>query len=265
MPRVKILPFVDFLDANRVFDGAAVPEGALAWFQTLASTTLDEGEQSVLVVVADDDGVIRAALPLVRNGSGKLRALTSPYTTLFAPALRDPNWSHFLGSQARSFVPKALRLDGLDVAEPGTAAFIEGLSESGLAIARFAHFKNWFEEISDFNSYWAMRPTRLRSTVRRKLTALQRAHTINFQSAADGSQLEEALSAYLEVYRSSWKPPEPHPQFIETLARRLSNEGTIRLATMKLDSIVVAAQIWLVFRGKATIFKLAHREDAVEF
>lgn len=147
MPYIRLLPLVDWCDALSLFDSAAAAEGTLGWFQTLAQTTLGEGEESFLTAAFDDQGVLRAALPLVRAKNNKLRALTSPYTTLFAPALYDEKWSRFIGSQARSFVTSTLAIDALDLSDPPISAFVDGLFKSGLAVACFAHFENWFEEI----------------------------------------------------------------------------------------------------------------------
>lgn len=100
--------------------------------------------------------------------------------------------------------------------------------------------------------------------MRRKLKSISKTHLVEFQSLVSGPEFEQALADYLEVYRSSWKAAEPHPQFIATLARRLRSERGVRIALMKLDGNAIAAQIWLTRHGKATIFKLAHREDALE-
>jgi CelD/BcsL family acetyltransferase involved in cellulose biosynthesis len=41
--------------------------------------------------------------------------------------------------------------------------------------------------------------------------------------------------------------------------------GALRLATYHLDGVPAAAQLWIVWRGRATIFKLAHDERVAEF
>ena len=265
MPKVKLLSFHDFSAAAALFAIATVPEGTAGWFETVALTTLAPGEEAVLAAAVDDGGMVQSALPLVRDRQGKLRSLTAPYTTLFAPAFPNATWARYLGLQFGSVVNNVLRLDALDPRDPGTRAFFEGLQNTKLFCARFGHFANWFEVIADFEEYWETRPAKLRSTFRRKSTALSKGRSAAFQFESHGLGLEKALAAYLEVYESSWKVAEPHPAFISKMVRRLSVDGTVRLATMNLDGTAIAAQVWLVRGTKATIFKLAHRQDAAKF
>lgn len=234
-------------------------EGSLAWFQTLAATTLSAGETAILAL-AKEGGSLFGALPLVRAEAG-VRALTAPYTTRYTPALPIPEAAYELGKRARAYAGGVLRLDALDPADSGTAAFLQGLGASGLAVAGYEGFANWHEPISTFGDYWEKRPSRLRSTVRRKLAAANRAGASFTCIRAD---FDQAIAVYGEIYSSSWKVPEAHPQFIATMVRELGREGFIRIGLMSMVDRPVAAQIWLVSGGKATIFKLAHREDATE-
>ena len=45
---------------------------------------------------------------------------------------------------------------------------------------------------------------------------------------------------------------------IEDLARACAAEGALRLGILHLDGAPIAAQIWIVWSGKATLYKLAH-------
>jgi CelD/BcsL family acetyltransferase involved in cellulose biosynthesis len=265
MPQLKLLPFNEFSSAAAVFEGAIAPEGTLAWFETLALSTLAEGEEAVLAAAVDDAGQVQAALPLARDRFGALRSLTSPYTTLFAPAFSNAAWAQHLGSELGSVVATVLRLDAMDPTEHRMRAFLLGLQSSKLICARFANFPNWFDVIEQFEDYWLKRPTKLKSTVRRKLAALSKTRLVQFRYERNGPGLESALKAYLDVYGSSWKSAEPHPGFIPTMVKRLGSEGALRLATLSSDDVAIAAQIWLLRGPKATIFKLGHRQDAAEF
>ncbi|MDE2181832.1 MAG: GNAT family N-acetyltransferase [Alphaproteobacteria bacterium] len=240
------------------FARSGTAEGSLAWFRTLASTTLAPGEEAVVLEAKDGAGAPLAILPLVRKGRA-LRALTAPYTTRFAPALPEVDLAHLVGRRAAEFVDGVLQLDALDCREPSMAAFAEGLEHSGLAVARYRHFGNWYEPVCDFDDYWRNRPSRLRTTVRRKLN---QAPAVEFRCARSPAELAAAFTGYEEVYRSSWKVPEPHAGFMPAMVKALGDEGLVRLGTMSLAGDVVAAQIWLLSGAKATIFKLAHRESA---
>jgi hypothetical protein len=154
-----------------------------------------------------------------------------------------------------------LRLDGLDLADPGTAAFLHGLQDSGLAVLQYEGFANWYEPVSVFDSYWSARPSRLRTTVRRKLAAATKSG-LEFLVFRDN--FDRPLAIYDEIYGSSWKTPEPHPSFMSEMVNNLGAAGLIRMGVMSIAGRAVAAQIWLVRAGRGTIFKLAHREDAAE-
>ena len=259
MTEIAVLPFPGESAFGGLFDTATCAEGRLAWFETLARTTLARDEHAVLVV-ASDGGKPKGVLPLVRTRKG-LRALTAPYTTRYAPPLPDARIARELGLRAREYVSGALRLDGLDPDDAGSAAFLQGLSNSGLVTARYRGYANWYEPVTDFESWWAQRPSRLKTTVRRKLSAAMK-QGAKFQCVGDG--FDEAVAAYQEIHGESWKDAEPYPEFIPAMVRTLGPEGLVRIGIMTLAGKAVAAQIWLVCGRRATIFKLAHREDAAE-
>ena len=259
MAEIIVLPFPDEFALGGLFASARSAEGRLSWFETLARTTLLPQEHAVMIV-ALDDGRPKAALPLVRGRDG-LRALTAPYTTLYAPPLLEPAVARELGSRAREYVPAVLRLDGLDAEDAGAAALLDGLSSSGLASACYRGFANWYEPVSDFAAWWSLRPSRLKTTVRRKFSAAAK-RGATFQCVRDS--FDDAIAIYEAIHGSSWKDAEPYPQFIAAMVRALGSEGLVRIGIMRIAGTPVAAQIWLVCRRRGTIFKLAHREDAAE-
>ncbi len=253
MDNLSVIPIKDA--PPDLLAAAEHPEGTLPWFHTLAATTLDPGEQAVVAVLARAGKPI-AAIPLARGGRGT-RGLTAPYTTEFAPLFRDAEAAHALGRLGRAYAGGVLRLDGLDLSNPKCTALLDGLQHSGLACAVYEGFANWFEPVTSFQEYWARRPSRLKETVRRKTKAVARSG-LSFTCLR--SQTETAAATYAEIYGTSWKQAEPHPDFIPKLLANLGDD--IRLGVMSLGGTAVAAQIWLVRNGKGTIFKLAHREGA---
>jgi len=260
MAEIVILPLSEHSPLTALFERPISAEGSYGWFESLAETTLDPGEEAIMAALSEN-GATRGALPLARKGA-RTRALTAPYTTLYAPALPEPEWARMLGVRAREYAGGVLRLDAMDKDAPGVAAFLEGLRESGLISAQYRHFANWFEPVADFESYWAARPSRLRATVQRKL-AQARGQGADFRCYREN--FEGAIAIYEEIYRASWKTAEPHPHFIANMIKKLSREEFVRVGVMILAERPVAAQIWLVCGRKATIFKLAHREDATEY
>ncbi len=238
---------------------AGSAEGSAGWFETLSATTLSPGEQAVMAVLAEGDDAALAGLPLVERPDRSLRALTAPYTTLYAPPLGSPDAAEALARGLRPLVRGRLVLDALDPADPTVAGLVRGLAAGGLAAARYRHFANWHEEIPSFEAYWAGRPSDLKETVRRKSRKLERDSRLRFACFTAPEDMADAAAIYETIYAESWKEPEPDPDFIGTMLRSLAEEGAARVGIAYIDEAPAAAAIWLVRHRHATIFKLAHR------
>jgi CelD/BcsL family acetyltransferase involved in cellulose biosynthesis len=257
MAEIEILSLSESARLSPLFERSVCAEGSYGWFQSLAETTLDPGEEAIVAIVLCD-GAARVALPLARKGPA-VRGLAAPYTTVYSPPLSEPHWARVLGARAASYVAGSLRLDALDPVDAGVAAYLDGVASSGLIAAQYRHFVNCYEPIDNFEEYWNARPSRLKVTVRRKL-AQARALQAGFRCYRQS--FGEAVAIYEDIYRASWKAAEPHPRFIAEMVEKLARQGFVRLGIMMLAERPVAAQIWLVCGRKATIFKLAHRQDA---
>ena len=107
----------------------------------------------------------------------------------------------------------------------------------------------------DFASYWASRPGKLRSTVKRK----GKGDPFRIELLRDFS--EQAWNAYVSVYRRSWKQTEASFDFLKELAKRESTAGTLRMGFAYKDDVPVAAQLWTVENGEALIHKLAYDSE----
>jgi hypothetical protein len=245
-------------DIRALFDRQMRAEGSWDWFEILAATTLSGREEACVAVLVDAKGGALAAIPLVLIDGQVVRGLTSPYTTLFcAPLGGEADARHF-GRLLAARVGAGLRLDALDGSERVTTALAEGLATGGLSVLRFRHFANWFEPVQNFAEYWNSRGSKLKATVKRKAAPLLRENRLSFELVDLTARWREAGRIYQAIYAKSWKPPEPHPLFIDSLLERLGPAGTARLAIARIDGVPVAVQIWLVQDGRATIFKLAH-------
>jgi Acetyltransferase (GNAT) domain len=108
----------------------------------------------------------------------------------------------------------------------------------------------------DFTTYWSQRPSRLRNTGARKAKAA------GLQTIVHDRFDEAAWADYETVYRASWKPEEGSFPFLRALAEQEGAAGTLRLGLAYHEGRPVAAQLWLVEDGVATIHKLAYAEDA---
>ncbi len=110
----------------------------------------------------------------------------------------------------------------------------------------------------NFEAYWAKRPSRLRNTAARKAKAAQL--DIHIHRTFDAA----AWADYETVYEASWKPEEGAPAFLRALAEQEGAAGTLRLGIAAKDGKPLAAQLWLVENGQATIHKLAYATDSKE-
>ncbi|WP_207479339.1 GNAT family N-acetyltransferase [Arenibaculum pallidiluteum] len=258
------------LERSATLTGLRLPPPAdffdsAAWFEILAGTCLPPGSSVQIHLVCDGGGPL-LALPMAREGA-LLGAIANFYTCRFGPPRREDDdggsalaeavehWARALrrGSER----PGRLRFQALD--DPGPLR--AGLRRAGWLTETWPHFGNWYQPVAGigFGDYWSGRPQRLRNTVARKARALGRAgHRAEFAVVTDP---ERAVALYETVYAQSWKAPEPHPGFMPALIRRGMPLGAVRVGAMTIDGEPAAAQVWLVWRRRATIFKLAYAES----
>jgi hypothetical protein len=116
----------------------------------------------------------------------------------------------------------------------------------------------WMADVAglSFADYWKKRAAKLRNTAERK------ARSADLDCRVYNSFHHGAWTEYEQVYRASWKPQEGSPAFLRALAEQEGAAGTLRLGIARSGGRPIAAQFWLVENGRATIHKLAYREDA---
>jgi hypothetical protein len=254
---VQFIPFDAVSPSVRsVFSGTGRAEADWSWFATIAQSALLADEELVIAALLDERGVCHSALPLVRKG-GLLRGAVSCYTTEFLPPLQEKKSAFLLG---RGLGEKCLelRLDSLHDQTSFAVAFLDGLRSAGFAIETYRHFANWYEGISDFATYWEARDGRLKSLVHRKGKRLFSEKRIAFERVDLLSDVDRGIALYETIYARSWKEPEQHARFMETLMKNLGMSGLAQLGVAHIDGKPAAAQVWLVRAPQATIFKLAH-------
>jgi hypothetical protein len=101
------------------------------------------------------------------------------------------------------------RLDALPEEWPQRSICSDAACDAGLAVRRFDHFGNWYEDTrgQSWETYLAARPSQLREAIRRKLRG-----NYSFELITGGERLEAGVDAFETVYGRSWKdvPMEPH-------------------------------------------------------
>jgi hypothetical protein len=134
------------------------------------------------------------------------------------------------------------------------------LRRAGFLVGCAFNSGTWYEETTtlDFAGYLAARPSELRNTWRRKRIRLERSNRLSTSFFSNPEGIDQAIADYLTIYAASWKPPEDFPQFIPALIRLAAELGALRLGIYYIDGMPAAAQFWILWRGRAVIYKLAH-------
>jgi Acetyltransferase (GNAT) domain len=249
--------------------------GTLMWYRNFAATCLDPGDTPVFFELSDGAGgrtVMMMRLRQDRRAPLRLRtlaSLTNYYSCWFSPLglehMRDPaaaieDWGRTLRNWQER--PHRIRFDALDSVSPEIDTLATGLRRAGYWIERYPQFGNWFLSVADrdFRRYWLSRAPELRHTIERKERALRLRHAVVLDIIGEPDGAEAAIAQYEQVYAASWKEAEPYSRFIPGLIRAGLGARSLEVGILRIDGTPVAAQIWVFFNGRATIFKLAHAE-----
>jgi hypothetical protein len=228
----------------------------LSWYRLLERHCPPPGK--LLVARAEDERGDRSWLFLTIQ-QGRASAYANWYTLLYNGVFAvegDSNWhldtAIAVALRRRGLI--SIDLHALWVPESYGATF--GLS--GWFAFRQDTSATWIADTAGlaFDDYWRRRPAKLRNTAERKAKSSHLDCSIH--NSFDG----DAWSDYEEIYRHSWKPEEGSPAFLRALAEQEGAAGTLRLGIARSGGRPLAAQFWLVENGRATIHKLAYREDA---
>lgn len=248
-----------------------------AWFERFAARFLEPGDRlSLLTAEGNVEAEAPRALLVGRHrerdslayGGRTFTSLDNFYSLAYAPLL-DPSCAPKtvlapLIAKLRDRSPPydLLRFQPLDPRDPGFAALWDCLRDSGYALQAYRHFETWYEATAGvcFGDYLETRPAILRGTIQRKRRGLERAGRLRFRVVAEGPELDRAIADYERVYAAGWKAPEPEfaAAFIRDLVPILAAAGALRLGILELDGAPIAAQIWILWHGVATVYKLAH-------
>ena len=245
------------------------------WFESLAEAILESGERLSLVG-HESDCADRKPLALLvgrhrdrdpeLNSARAFTALANYYTMDYAPLMVSGSERvHALQSilkALRSGKPAydAIRFQPLDRDHTDFETLAAAMKQAGWFTRPYFHFGNWYQSVEglSYADYFAERPGALRNTLARKGATLCRSGEACFELVSDSDEVERGIATYHAIYERSWKSPEPYPQVITDLMRSSAAQGALRLGILSLNDQPVAAQIWIVWQGRATLYKLAH-------
>ena len=243
----------------------------LAWFENLAAHGLDACTSPMLLLAHDVSSHSAVCLPLLATPTS-LNSLSNYYSSLYGPLVWEPSqpdasvdfW-HAIAQHVRQHATRwpTIVLSPLDDQSSSYQLLQQALRQVGYRVDTYFCFGNWYLCVDgrSFATYAQKLPSPLRHSIDRGQRRLNRQGSWNIHiQTQDDERLEPSIDAFVQVYRRSWKAPEPHPQFIPQLMRTAVAQGWLRLGVLVLDGQAIAAQLWLVHDGKASIYKLAYVE-----
>lgn len=273
-PLVGELKFVGCseLDASaaKLFDGPARDsfDLSLPWYALLEAAATPSG-QSMVMESLHRNGKAIAVLPwliLARRGGAVLRSPTTFYSSLYRPILSEEATQADLVFMLRQAIERFgvgwVRLDLMAVEDPIFARMEDALGCIGLKVHRHFCHGNWYLPVNgrSYEQYFQGLSSQVRHTVlrrRRKFFAEGRGTLSLFTQVDD---IDAAIRDWNAIYGASWKKPEPFTGFMPGLIQLCAEKGWLRMGLAKLDGIPIAAQIWIVNGGRASIYKLAYDE-----
>jgi hypothetical protein len=244
---------------------------SVPWFETLVGAGFKQAVRPVWLVAREPSpgGVFALGL---RREPGGLAALSNYYSAQWAPlGLPDQalpaTWRAVAGA-LRGAGGRTLRLQPLAAQAPWLQGLQAGLRGAGYWVDHFFCFGNWYLRVQGRTAaeLFAARPSALRNSVERGRRRLGRAGAWELRiHTRQGPDLAAGVDDFTAVYARSWKQPEPCPSFMPALMRAAAAQGWLRLAVLRLQGEPIAAQVWLVCGGKASIYKLAYVEGFERF
>ena len=236
------------------------------WFESLAATVLDDNETMLLACVVVGNRVM-AILPLMQTDGNILYSLKHKYTPLYSLLLADDDQQRVLACLAQGLSKLPLRgvlLEPVADNDDKLSGLQRVMESAGFSCSHIFRDYNWIYHVrgQSYEDYLAARPAKLRNTLSRKTRKLEREHAYEIRLFT-GADVPHGMSDYYAVYCASWKQNEQNVGFIADFVARFSiagssGSGWTRLAILYVREQPVAAQLWFVHQGKASIFRLAY-------
>ncbi|SFC73051.1 Acetyltransferase (GNAT) domain-containing protein [Polaromonas sp. OV174] len=242
-------------------------ESSVYWYRNLINTVYPK-DDGINTYVLRKNGKPVAALPVrsIKTPFGqKVEALSNYYTALYSPLLTNElavsDMTILISAVKNAHVSTGIMtFSPMDPSAGSYRTLFLALQANGLVAFKFFRFGNWYLQVqNDWSTYLKNREGTIRSTIKRMHKKFLTDGGV-LELIQDATQLERGIDAYQRVYASSWKKPEPYPEFIPGLIRICVNRGWLRLGIAWLNGQPIAAQLWIVANGKANIYKLAYDE-----
>lgn len=232
------------------------------WFERLSSTLSDDQELLLACIIAGTQ--VMAVLPLIKYPHNNFQSLKHRYSPHYSFLIATENQQQILTCLAQGLLRLPLRsllLEPITKDDTRISALHSIMTSSGYRCEHIFRSYNWVLHVQgqSFKDYMAGRPSRLRNTIARKKRKLDREHGYKIH-LYNGEQVPQAMVEYYDVFTASWKANEQYVDFLNGIVASFSRPGWTRLAVLHVEGKPIAAQLWFVLRGKASIFRLAYDE-----
>jgi hypothetical protein len=256
---------------------------SLPWFRNFAQTALDEGDKIRIYGVEKNSGdgtpVAALATRFKEKPSGwlsgnRLSSLSNFYTITYSPlfdSASDASAEAF-AALAKGIASDSHRWDIVELRplDPDSSVYsslVTSLKAAGMVVQNYFCFGNWYLPTAglSYEQYFKTLPSAMQNTIKRKIKKLNKTGQARIEIVTGAQNLETAIDAYEKIYMSSWKRPEPYPEFVAGLIRTFAERGWLRMGVVYLDDQPIASQVWIVNSGRATIYKLGQDQHYDEF
>lgn len=233
------------------------------WFGLIAHCAIGDRPRRIDIAFDESTHIAMVYTRLQRE----VQSFTNLYTCAYDIIGGDAG-SGAIGQLARQFAlampPGAkIRLEGIDREGQSFNALLGGFRSAGYVAKPYFAWGTQYEctDGCTFDHFVATRPSMLRNTWTRKRTALDKESRAKFRIYQGGDDVAAYIAAYEAVHRRSWKDAEPYPHFIPDLVRLAAKCDALRFGILDIDDIAAAAQFWIVWAGKATVYKLVYADE----
>ena len=250
------------------------------WFKNFEETILGSHERAMIYGVEEVDGQGQPLAALVlRQGHSpngakhfkvqKMESLENYYTAYFGPLLSPTLANHDEVIAALTLALfedrhqwNILNLRPLDPKSLFFRSIVQSFQRLGLVVQTYFCFGNWYLDVAGrhYCEYFNSLPKILRKNIPYETRKLQRNYRLKLDILKNGVELNSGLLSYEKIYKNSWRNPEPFPNFIRGWVTSSAEKGWLRLGLLYLNEEAVAAQLWFVHGGKASIYKICYDE-----
>jgi len=246
---------------------------SLDWFSLLFETSLRATLAPRIYVAHETTGEPLGALFCgadAASGSRRLTSMTNFYTLEYSSSVVRPDAALSpIGEILRHIAVErprwhSIRLHLMREDAPETRHATEQLERAGYGVRPFFQYENWYTAARGmtFRDYFEARPSQVRNTITRKQKKLEQTTRVEIRIVrSESPELERVLRDWIRIYESSWKRPEPFPEFIPALVATCARLGILRLGVLYVDDVPSAGQLWITAGSKTIIYKLAYDEQ----